>query len=78
MISTKSLKAWAAANLPARSTLREVLLTEPERLEINAFISKLGTWLRICEIEAPELAFSAQKGGASKSRREKQGGVTEG
>lgn len=51
-IKLKTLKDWAK-RLPVASTpmFRTLILAEPEKVDAHQFIGKVGTWLKIFEME---------------------------
>jgi hypothetical protein len=50
-VKIAGLKRFALDSLPTTSALRQLLLTEPDELEVVVFISKAETWLKLCRIE---------------------------
>ena len=50
-VSIVSLKEFAKNRLARDSSLLEVLLAEPDELEVNAFLAKVGIWLRLLRRE---------------------------
>ena len=52
LVDLRSLKAWAAKNLPRSSKLREVILLDEDRLAPEAFLAKMDVWLALYDVEA--------------------------
>jgi predicted XRE-type DNA-binding protein len=46
-IKISDLKQFALANLPATSSLRDLILAEKEELSVQEFLAKLDLWLRL-------------------------------
>jgi len=46
-----SLKNWVHKNLPYDSSLKELILVEADVLAADDFLSKMGTWLTLLDIE---------------------------
>jgi len=51
LVDISSLKLWVTGNLASASNLRAVLLIEPDRLPLGEFLSKMGVWLKLAELE---------------------------
>jgi hypothetical protein len=50
-VNMSRLKQWAITNLFRDSTLRELLLQEPDTLSVEGFIAKCSTWMKLARIE---------------------------
>ena len=50
-INIKSLKEFAVKELPVDSPLREVLISEPDIVEVNEFLAKLPIYLRLVSLK---------------------------
>ena len=50
-VNIASLKEFAKNRLAQNSSLLEVLLAEPDELDVNAFLAKVGIWLRLLRRE---------------------------
>ena len=51
IIDISRLKFWATRNLSASSHLRAVLLLEKDKLTVDEFLAKMGTWLMITQLD---------------------------
>ncbi len=51
------LKEFAINRLPKGSNLRELILSEKERLEVSEFVSLMKTWSRLLDLELAERKF---------------------
>ena len=51
IIDISKLKLWATRNLSASSHLRAVLLLEKDKLTVDEFLAKMGTWLMITQLD---------------------------
>jgi hypothetical protein len=51
LINRSRLKLWASRNLSASSQLRAVILLEKDKLIVDEFLAKMGTWLMITQLE---------------------------
>ena len=68
-IRLKTLKAWAAANLPACSTLRNVLLAESQVVEASALVGKVESWLILFRIDSGLYPMKGAARGESEGKR---------
>jgi hypothetical protein len=50
-IATRSLKTFALRHLPRSSTLKDILLSEPDELSPAEFLARIDLWLRLLERE---------------------------
>jgi len=46
-LNIKSLKRFAYEHLPTNSTLRDLILAEPDQISAQEFLIKMETWLRL-------------------------------
>jgi hypothetical protein len=53
-IDISGLKAWANINLGTGSKLRIVLSVERDQLDVEEFLAKMETWMKVCRLEAKE------------------------
>jgi len=53
-ISIKSLKSWAVERLSPASSLRRLILAEPESMDPQEFCSKAQTWLLLAKEDFPK------------------------
>jgi len=50
-VSIRGIKRLALEKLPADSHLRQLILEEPDNLDIREYPIKVGLWLRLNQIE---------------------------
>ena len=50
-INIKSIKEFAVKELPVGSPLREVLISEPDIVEVNEFLARLPVYLRLVSLK---------------------------
>lgn len=50
-LNLKPLKNFAIEKLPQNSTLREILLLEPDKLSTSDFITKFDIWTALFNLE---------------------------
>lgn len=50
-IDTRRLKKWALSSLSLGSSLRAVLIQEPDEMDFEEFLAKSSTWMKLAEIE---------------------------
>jgi len=50
-VNIRNLKDFATKELPVNSTLREVLLSEPDEVEVNEFLARLPVYLRLAYLK---------------------------
>jgi hypothetical protein len=50
-LNLKPLKNFAIEKLPKKSTLREILLLEPDTLSTSDFLTKLDIWTTLFNME---------------------------
>lgn len=50
-VDIKRLKRFALRELPVNSPLRQLILSENEKMEASEFIHKMDVWLRLVEFE---------------------------
>ena len=53
-VSTLGLKQFAQRRLPLGSPLRQIILSEPDSLDVNVFLSHLDILLRLADLEGTE------------------------
>jgi hypothetical protein len=46
-ISIKSLKKFVYEHLPTNSTIRDLILAEPDQMSTQEFLIKMEIWLRL-------------------------------
>jgi len=46
-VDVRRLKTFAMEKLPKKSALREILVTEKDRLDVIEFLAKADIWLRL-------------------------------
>lgn len=46
-VNIKSLKTFVFENFPARCTLRDLILAEPDQMTKQEFVIKVGVWLKL-------------------------------
>jgi hypothetical protein len=51
-IDLPKLEAFAFEKLPIKSSLRDVLLSERDEMQVDEFIHKLSIWLKLCRRQA--------------------------
>lgn len=71
-VNIQGIKKLAVEKLPPDSQLRQLILEEPDNLDIREFPIKVGLWLRLNQIEARSeaTAFTTLKQrGASRLER---------
>jgi len=51
ILNLKSLKQFALENLPKSSTLRDILLSEPDQIPQTEFLTKLDIWTKLLNME---------------------------
>ena len=51
-VDIRGLKRWVAMHLEQDSRLREVVLLEPDYLGAEDYVSKLGVWLKLYDLES--------------------------
>ena len=51
MIDIQGLKRFVIGNLPRKSRLRAVLLSERDQLTAVDFLAKMDTWMKLLNIE---------------------------
>jgi len=47
MVNIQKLKEFALEKLPKNSALREVLISEEDKLDITIFLARLPVWLKL-------------------------------
>jgi len=55
MVNIRNLKEFATKQLPKDSALREVLLKEPEEIEVNEFLARLPLYLQLASMKTAPL-----------------------
>ena len=50
-VDISRLKNWAVKSLSPKSNLRALLLIEKDTLQVDDFLSKMETWLKLSRIE---------------------------
>jgi len=50
-LGIRSLKQWAATSLPSSNYLREVLLMEPDELNVEEYLAKIPIWLKLQKLD---------------------------
>ena len=50
-LDVRSLKRWARKKLPRDSKLRELILLDADRMQSQAFLTKIEVWLSLYDIE---------------------------
>jgi len=50
-LNIKALKTFAIEKLPKSSTLRDILLSEPDQIPQTEFLIKLDIWTRLFNLE---------------------------
>ena len=68
IIDIKGLKIWATRNLFASSHLRAVLILEKDKLTVDEFLAKMGTWLMITQLDESQPNQGASSMGAHGNR----------
>ena len=53
-VNLKKLKEYALTNLPKKSLLRELILSEKEDLDAKEFVIKIDMWLKLLRRESSE------------------------
>ena len=51
LVDLRPLKSYAKNSFHRGSVLRELILTEPDRMAAEEFIGRIGVWLRLLKIE---------------------------
>jgi hypothetical protein len=51
IVNIKLLKQFALENLPKKSTLRDIILSEPDQIKASDFIIKMDLWIRLLNLE---------------------------
>jgi len=51
IVNIRGIKKLASEKLPTNSHLRELILQEPDEINVESFPIKLGLWLRLNSIE---------------------------
>lgn len=64
VVDIRSLKTLAVEGLPSDSTLRKVLVAEPDVVAASDYVGKLGTWLAVLKEEFGTGTCSPQEGKA--------------
>jgi hypothetical protein len=52
LVDIRLLKRWVVRHLGQDSRLREVVLLEPDILGAEDYVSKLGVWLKLYDLES--------------------------
>ena len=52
LVDIRLLKWWVAKHLGEGSRLREVVLLEPDYLGAMDYVSKVGVWLKLYDLES--------------------------
>ena len=52
MVDTRPLKQFATENLPLNSVLRTILVSEPDSIDREEFLTKIGVWLKLIRFDA--------------------------
>ncbi|MEE9282522.1 MAG: hypothetical protein V3U49_00405 [Nitrososphaerales archaeon] len=50
-IDIVDVKRWGGHNLHASSTLRKIILMEPDELSTPDFIAQIPRWLKLAEVD---------------------------
>jgi len=50
-VDVRRLKKFAFSRLPKNSTLRDLILSEEDKLEAHTFLARLPIWLKLLEKE---------------------------
>jgi len=50
MVNIQKLKKFALEKLPKNSALREVLISEEDKLDITVFLARLPLWLKLSQL----------------------------
>ena len=53
-VDISGLKEWANINLGPDSKLRIVLNVERDQLEVEEFLAKMETWMKVSRLESKE------------------------
>ncbi len=68
-VDISPLKHFALERLPSHSTLRHVLLVEPERLSPEEFLGRIPVWLTLLDLESGKSSSRAPELGEALARR---------
>jgi len=50
MVNIKKLKEFALEKLPKNSALREILISEEDKMDITVFLARLPLWLKLSKL----------------------------
>lgn len=53
-VNLRGLKEYVSTNLPKKSLLRELILSEKEDLDAKEFVIKIDMWLKLLRRESSE------------------------